>query len=415
MREDTAIRPSVEDTTEYATRVTLADCSFGNKQEAFLGAIIAALSSNIVSEGVNRVGTLLTEAAREETKGVTAHRNVEVTNEAFGPCIQVIRGWFYVSPQPSPEPGSSPYSNHPKFAEAKKWLGKETINLGQFTKLWRTGMWLAAPPDFIFEGHIAPASKNNALTIVPQYIKLNEPIFKRWLRKDTDRFVTISFAFSTPVSKVDVEKNPTAAIILGNLKQGEVVKFDPPTALEMIDNVALNRWPHESNWFNLTVGTEPEPWTVSARVTETQGANAFLGFISSVFVSSKDTITSELQTLVDPAQRNKARDTFIAAENKSKKDKEDAYVTFFENRLTAVDALSACEKGGDDSQKTIIDTYKALNALNQSARTAREKEPVPQKCVDIIRSALFATKDKIQTACAAVSKEISKDVLVCGD
>ena len=94
-REDQS-PPIVEPRAVYQTQVTMGECVFKPRPEsAAMSAIAGALLSSAVSTGVNYVGKAIEEAAKETNDRAMAVRNVEVTNETFGPCLQVARGWFF--------------------------------------------------------------------------------------------------------------------------------------------------------------------------------------------------------------------------------------------------------------------------------------------------------------------------------
>lgn len=108
-----------------------------------------------MSTGVNYLGKAIEEAAKETNDRVTAVRNVEVTNETFGPCVQVARGWFFQGLTNGNAPTNALKQAERNFSTARTNEGKKLDYLRDF---WEKRMYMAKPPDFVFEAEIVPSS-----------------------------------------------------------------------------------------------------------------------------------------------------------------------------------------------------------------------------------------------------------------
>jgi hypothetical protein len=84
--------PSPDPLLVYETEVSTGDCVYGSGNESALAGILAL---NAITQGVNYFGKALEEAAKETNDHAVANRNVEVTGSTFGPCMQIVRGWFH--------------------------------------------------------------------------------------------------------------------------------------------------------------------------------------------------------------------------------------------------------------------------------------------------------------------------------
>jgi hypothetical protein len=392
MREDTAEAPIYAPHAEYATQVAIGECAFTRAEESGFAAIGSALLANAVSAGINRIGTALTQAAQEKSLSAKASRNIEVTSNTFGPCVQIVRGWFYQDPFPLGT-NDDPFAGNSKFVAAQGWFSPDFISREVFRTLWvRNQLWLAAPPDFLFEGRIMAAS-NNALTIAPQYVRLNEPLFTRTMRRNPSRHVAVFLAFHTPGTAVDATANPAATFVLGRLTPGKARIYPDPRSIAKFtpDSGVLNRWPHESDWFTLAVGKEKEPWVVSAAVTEQQDANEFLAFVAEVFGGAKETITAEVQNSIIPEKRAVAKETTMTAQ-------ETAATTLDQKQVGALTSLATCAQADAPTAQQASDARVALRGLNQAARGANREEPASQACLDKI--SITASSAAIKTACS---------------
>ena len=144
MRQDTAKPPELDRAVKYDTQVSIGQCVYASGPEAgFLGAIAGALLSSTISEGVNYLGNALESAAEDKQIGVLATRNIEVSGDDFGPCIQLVRGWFYTDATPQ---------NPPSKEDRDLWIRDSDISEDNWNNLSQNNIWLAASPDFFFEG-----------------------------------------------------------------------------------------------------------------------------------------------------------------------------------------------------------------------------------------------------------------------
>jgi hypothetical protein len=397
MREDTAGPPSYAPEAEYATQVALGECVFTQGKEA-AAALGGAILANAISGGINRIGTALTEAAKEKSLSAKATRNIEVTNETFGPCVQVVRGWFYPDPFPLAAEGDA-LAGNPKFAAAQGWLSPEFISTPRFRTLWvRNQLWLAAPPDFMFEGRITRAGAN-ALAVAPQYVRLDESLFTRTLRRDHARHVALFLTFVPPGTALDAETNPGATLLLGRLRPGDAHRYPDPAAIARStpEDVARNRSPHESDRFTLSIGKEKELWTVSAAVTETQDASEFLAFVAEVFGGAKETLGTEVQNLVIPEKRAAVREAAATTQ-------ETAATAYDQKQVAALAALDACAQADAPTGQQASEARVALREWNQAARGAKANEPASASCIG--RIGIAAAPAAIRTACQDVSTQL---------
>jgi hypothetical protein len=405
MREDSATPPAYAPQAEYATQVAMGECAFTRQEEGAAAAISSALLSNAITSGVNHIGMALTAAAKEQSLVTQTSRNIVVKAETFGPCVQVVRGWFHQDPYPITS-NADPLTGNPKFAAAQSWFSDDFINLERFRTLWlRNQLWLAAPPEFVFEGRIAVAS-DNTLTIAPQYVRMDEPLFTRKLRRDRSRHVAVFLAFHKPDTAVDVVDNPGAAFVIGKLDPGEARTYPDPRTIDRFTPTSgfVNRWPHESKWFTLAVGKENEPWVVSAAVTEKQSANEFLGFVAEVFGNSKETIASELQTVIVPKKRADAKESATAAREMA----ENAYDT---SHAGALQALTSCATADAPTPEQASAARAALRSWNKSARDVNKAQPASQSCIN--RIGITAPAAEVKSACEAALAGISSATPTC--
>jgi len=372
----------------YSTQVAMGQCVLTPVEEfAPFAAIGGALLSNAVNEGINRLGIALEEAAKEQTWTVKASRNLEVNRDQFGPCLQIVRGWFYMDP----------LDEKAQTAAAEAWFKSDFIDKPKFILLRQNGLWLAAPPDFAFEGVLDPALNQRASVLKPRYVRLDEPIARRWLRPGKDRHVAVFVAFHPASSAADLERNPSASLILGRLSVAEAKLYDYPKSVPK--KAQANRSPHESGWFTPSFPgdkTEIENLTVSVAVAETQRANEFLSFIAAVFKSSKGTITEQVQSVLVPK---------TAAEVETERAARETLLTKYDEKLSgALTNVAKCGTGGDDFTTIAVNARKALRELNQATRALGRDNVVSES--DITSIKLSSETDK-----EAATKEVCKRIL----
>lgn len=409
MREEVAVPPE-KGRTIYGTQVALGKCALRKEGAEFAAApIVGALVASAISEGVNRIGIALNEAAQKKEVSVSAARNIEISKNNFSgdpPCLQLVRGWFYIDPSREGKEEED-LDSDPKIIASRNWIDQD-LKLKSIKTLWRNGIWLAARPDFLFEGVLASSMNGKAQTVIPHYTHFNEPLFTRLFRPGRTRHIAVFFAFHKPSEAAEMPTHPAATFIIGKLAPGEVRRY--PYQQKILDGLEqkvttgngaaqenrpiLNRWPHESEWFSsLDLGDTPQPLKVSALITETEEASEFLGFVAAIFAGGgKEAVTKELQTSFVPEKR-------AAAEVEKARNE-----TELEEKIdAAVGALKACKDSASLQNATAA--RKALREINAGAVAARIAPVVDQSCIDQIKQT-DATKT-IATACDNVLDAIT--------
>jgi hypothetical protein len=376
IRGESPLRAELPGETVYGTNVALGPCAFTSGIEgAFFAPIAGALAASAIAEGVNRIGAALKSAGETKTWTARGARNVEVTSKTFGPCIHVVRGWFYRDG-----------GDVAKRRAAAPWLGKtkDGVDVGRYDKLWSIGLWLAQPPDFVFEGTLDRSEDGQAFTVRPLYVLLNEPIATRLLRPGRKRQVAVFLAFPAPGESAEGEKTPSASLVIG-LLEPEIVRRYPKLPVAHV-----NRTPFESNWFALKVGAEQEPLTTAAIVSETQGGSEFLAFVGAVFSGASQKITEELQTALIPEKARAAKETARTA-------KENTATAFEAKWLAAGDALTKCEGMPQNAPVTAVETRKAMREVNQARRAQGEKSVFSED--EIAKVAATLSADELAKLC----------------
>jgi hypothetical protein len=250
----------------------------------------------------------------------------------------------------------------------------------------------------MFEGRITRAGAN-ALAVAPQYVRLDEPLFTRTLRRDHARHVALFLTFVPPGTALDAETNPGATLLLGRLRPGDAHRYPDPAAIARStpEDVARNRSPHESDRFTLSIGKEKELWTVSAAVTETQDASEFLAFVAEVFGGAKETLGTEVQNLVIPEKRAAVREAAATTQ-------ETAATAYDQKQVAALAALDACAQADAPTGQQASEARVALREWNQAARGAKANEPASASCIG--RIGIAAAPAAIRTACQDVSTQL---------
>lgn len=384
MREDTAEPPVSDWPVKYDTQVSIGQCVFSKEPEsAVLAAIGSALLSSVISQGVNYLGTVLEESAKEKEIGVLASRNVEVNQISFGPCIHLVRGWFYLDPTHSTE----------KTNESKVWFKEVFINEDKWAKLFQNQLWLAATPDFVFEGRLDVAkSDNTALTVVPQFVQLNDPLFTRKFRSEKERYVSLFFAFADAKDSLALPDKAAASVIVGKLEPGKPIIYPLP---KILPRGTINRWPHETDWFTLALPKENKPFTIGGYLQEKQSASEHLKFIAAVFGGAKGEITTALQTSLVPSKKDEAAEANKSAAEKAADGFDDALAA-------AIIELDKCIAGGDAA--TASKVRKAMRGLNSAARGINKPEKFTNKVIETIK--VTGASIEIKAACNAVRDSI---------
>lgn len=263
----------------YRTEVGIGSCLFATDAADVRAnaALPAALAAGAISAGIDAIGAALAEAAKEMRDEAAAFRNVEVDSSHFGPCLQVVRGWFHEFESASQRTEALAAS------DGRAWAGP--IDAAKRETLWKQRMRIAAPPDFVFEAQLLatafdPAKAEVYLTLAPRFAWLGEPVSQRVLRVSKDRDVAVFLGFHEAGEKFGAVEGAGAGLALGRLERGVERRWAP---FEADTTNTPNRGPSESQWFRLKLGKAKTPLRISALVVEHQDASAYLGFVASVF------------------------------------------------------------------------------------------------------------------------------------
>lgn len=355
----------------------------------FFGPILSALLGTAISKGVNKIGAALKAAGGSKTWKAHGSRNVDVTASEFGPCVQVIRGHFFTAP---PSRGQKPQ-------------GLETLVDGGWDRLVRNGLYLAAAPDFFFEGRLSrPRATVGTLTVTPLYARMSRPIGTRLLRPGKSRHVALLMTFFAPDDAALVtEDNAAASIVLGEMTPGVGLDFkfsraaappqtnpvqaDPAEAensfggggdtTQPLATLAWVRPPGEAPWFKLALEKTAQPLTLGVLLTETQGANGFVKFIGEVLGDEAVTgvVTTQLKNEIVPADRETAQ---AAAATKAATE-----ISEYETAVvTALDKTLDCSTG-TPTGAAVNEARTALRTLNKKAE-GRGFEALPVTDVQIL-------------------------------
>lgn len=360
--------PATSLLTTYETQVTIGPCVFEppRPERKFLAEIGTALASSAITQGVNYLAKALEEAAKETNDRATGSRNVEVTAQSFGPCLQVARGWFFRGFENADEQARQ------LDLASRTWASSGPVDAAKLAMLWRRRLWLASQPDFIFEARVlarefAARGKTHVLTLVPVYARLDAPISKALLRPSTARDVAVFFAFHEATADPAAPSNGSGGLSLGRLEGGVDVVFPPP---DFSTDETPNRSAAESRWFTIALGPDTKPMTVTTLVTEHQDASQFLAFLADVLGGARGPVSDALQTALIPSLHAQAEESEAA--------KQEALQTAYEESLNRVlAAAAACSSKVTDALDTASDVRAKLRTFNRNARAVR-KEPVPE-------------------------------------
>lgn len=350
----------------YGTQVSTGPCVAG----AEAAGLLATLAGAVISRGVSRIGAGLQEAARSDTQTALARRNVEMTAEGLGRCIVVMRGWFYRS-RPDQVPGDFP------FREGSAFPITTTAGVNQ---LWGMGLFVAATPDFYFQGRLVRNSAENAYTVVPIHATLDRPLLSNSLRSDR-RSVTIAFAVAS--GGASGIQGGGSTVVLGQIRPGVLATFprgscvvttqvgeaDPSLPAiqacpeDPVSNaVRIIRTPFESEWFTPSLTAELKPMTLLAQVSETRDEAKFLSFVSALFSDVQAAGTTALQRALVPELGADAAETETT--------QQEANSTAYDNALVAaLTSLDACIAAPADVAKRTAARV-ALRAYVAAARRA---------------------------------------------
>lgn len=329
-------RPLPVADVSYSTQVSTGPCVAG--EEAV--GLLATLAGAFIAKGVNRIGMGLQGAARAETITALARRNLELTDQGLGPCIVVARGWFYRKlPTGQDSFAINPASQFPMNS------------VEDVAGLWRMGLFVAATPDFYFQGRLVPNSNRTAYTVVPIHASLDRPISANTLRGD-DRSMMIAFAVSA--GGASSVQGGGSTVVLGRIRPGMLTTFPPPTCVvtkrvgaqastspetcpqgptSPVDAIRIVRADYESEWFSPSLGKDLKTVTLLALVSETRDESKYLSFLSEVFTTAQPAVTTALQNELVPELGAAAEETDLAAR--------EAAATAYDKAL--VDVLAALD------------------------------------------------------------------------
>jgi hypothetical protein len=389
----------------YGTQVVTGNC-IGEAEAAGLPAMILG---SVIAQGVNRIGAALTAAAAEETKVVTARRNIEVrkSDTGLGECIMIARGWFYRdSPFGDTNRDGTRRDPSPYFGNSESAFPYKAPN-----DLWNAGLYIAATPDFFFQGRIGMSTDKSSYTVLPIEATLDRPISTTELRPTNKRRVLVSFAFSEVGKGADLSKAGTGTtLILGAMRPGVLMTFPKeacvvyyvdggrraaPTCPREDSFDLLMRSTFESEWFNVPLTQKSKPMLLQAAVSETRDASAFLGFVAAVFGDVKGKVTSELQEALISSSREAAEDVELSAEEKAENEFDTAY-------SKAVTDLKGCVAAPTDASKR-TGARAALRGLIGAARKA-DKAGFAITTEDVDRIKVNGTTDD---ACQAALNKLA--------
>ncbi|WP_148291414.1 hypothetical protein [Brevundimonas abyssalis] len=243
------------------------------------------------------------------------------------------------------------------------------------------GLYLAATPDFFFEGVVRSTEDGSFHAIAPVRVTLDAPLRSNPLRSNR-RSVLVSFAVGQAGSALDIQKTG-ATVVLGEIAPGELVEFDQDGCVaelwwridgeqrtQIADDCtrsalsesrprpetlyATHRSHFESEWFSAPLSAEMRPMTLMALVSETRRPSAFLTYVADVFGAVESGLTTELQRALIP------RVGLAASEAEA-----NAYDTAYG---AAGAALRECVATPEDPAKRAA----ARNRLRDFLRTARQ-------------------------------------------
>lgn len=374
--------PSIlpQDKVYYDTQTVVGPCA----TDAEAAPLLAAVASAVIAQGVNRIGDAIKASADTETKVVTARRNLELRKgKGLGPCITIVRGWFYREP-PAYDPAPSPFYVNIK----SQWPTNSQPEVAAF---WRRGLHMAGTPDFYFQGRIVSSTDGAAYTVLPVMASLDRPISSTPLRPSGTRSVLVSFAFAEAGKSLDLQKGGGTTIVLGKMEPGKLLRFAdvncyaagkdgklaPVTSCPGEGTFdTLVRSPFESDWFSVSLGEKSKPMAVQALASETRSASQFLSFVSDVFGATKGTLTERLQQGLIPSVGDAAEETELAAKEKAANDADTA-------QGKAIADLKACTAAPDDQAKRIAARV-SLRSYIQAARKAERQSTIGAGLVDAI-------------------------------
>ncbi len=341
-------------------------------------AIAAAIASAAISQGVNYLGKALTSAGATKTWTVTGSRNFEATNNGFPTCIQVVRGSF-----------------SPSGTEDGNWNAPEGWPQDLQAKLALKGIFLSDSPKFIFEGEVVASTDKSALTVRPIIASYMEPIGKRLFRFGRERNVALFLSITSPGTKPALDTAPAATLVLGS--------FSPRSTKSYHSNKSYSS-PYESPWFTITKMDSLKPLTITAMLSETQDAQAFLTFIGGIFSDTKvvAALNTELgQVFIPKASEEAERDIKVKYATAANDADTKAAIAF--------EKLIACANVPDNTSAVTAasEARKALrNYLIADRLVEVPSSDITEEQIESID--LKGTKLNIKKSCADILASISK-------
>lgn len=411
------------DTTYHATKMTVssrndANCIFLDNQKTHSSPILAAdFAAALLKEGISLVGAALTAAgSQKSTVGEMAFANYRVRKDNPPICVQIVRGEFYRN-----KPDS--------VKQPPEWTRQVGISETQWASLVNVGLYPSKPPELLFEGYIKPV-KNNIFVLAPTYIGYRASLDSDGLTFDSKRALSISIDFFSPTSP---DKKPIGStlLVLGEIKRGQAICYgtytkgicsldetgeqpqdDPfalstPTAPKAETIVPpLITAPSSSIPFvlNLPEDTNDTLYYAQGAVTETRGANEFIGFIGKVFSSVQPKLTTAADSI---AQHALSEDARVAERVRITSEKAISMGDYVDAIVDAVAALTACKQGDTQSPTYLSlmrDTIKRQQAANLKAIDSGQAVPFQTSSILDIRGSRTEAQKKCATELDAITR-----------
>jgi len=265
----------------------------------------------------------------------------------------VARGWFHT--QPLKEFSADQYqTNNAEF--------DYNADATAIVKMREAGLYLAATPDFYFEGKFAPGKKNKqTMAIQPLYSYFGRPISVNSINSDARRNILLSFGFADASSKTDFSKGAGTTVVIGQMMAGTEKEFHSPGNYTEIKNasgstVQIMRNSYESDWFSLKLTEEMSPLNLQVLVSETRSANAFLKLVGEVFGDVKENLTTEVQNRLVPSKIEEL-------ETAAKTENEKLVAGYYTAYAAAGEKLLACSAASTPSPQKALEARVAMQNL----------------------------------------------------
>jgi len=339
---------------------------------------LAAIGADVVATGISRIAAAIRAAARTQSRQVAIRRNIELSNaKGLGPCLLIARGWFY---EDRSQLGGTPYRQRDDSAFDYD---------SSFSLLHRQGLWIAATPDFFFEGKLIPSQDRSVLSLAPAYAYLGKPMTSSRLRPATARSILVAFAFTRPAKATDLTKGQGSTVVLGRFgantekryttDTAELFSCDRPACSDAAKFTRRIRGPRESEWFSVPLTKTAQPMTLQVLVSETRGASDFLEFVTEEFAGVEKGLATELGQALVPSLG-------VAAAATQQTAVENALNEFELRYADALATLADCVANGRDPARAAAARV-AMRTTNQKARAASVAEPFTSANIDAIELA----------------------------